>query len=369
MIEKIAKTILIAVIFALILSACSEAELPPSVDIIRPVKFFDLVEVSESAARTYSGSVEADTQANISFRVSGTLLNLPVEVGDRVEKGKLLAQLDSRDLTIGVREAEAQLSNARATLRNADSNYDRIRELYENDNTSKSELDSVRAAAESAKAQLRVAQQAVSNSRLQLSYSKVYAPASCEVSDKFVKVNENIAPGQSVLKLNCGTCADVRVSVPETVIGRIGRGDRVSVQVDAFPNQQFEAAVDEVAVAMDAESSAFPVVVKLKDGCDLVRAGMAAEVNFRFNAEASSKRLIVPGIALGEDRHGRYVFVLEPAEEGLWRAKRRAVEVDTEVQNGFNILSGLSAGERIVTAGVRRISDDMLVKLYENGNP
>ena len=347
------------------LIACSETELPPPVDVIRPVKFLVVTEIASTPARTYSGSVEADTRTSISFRVSGTLLERPVDIGDQVNKGQLLAALDARDLKIRVREAEAQLTQARAALRNADSSYERTRELYENDNTSKSELDSARAAAESAKAQVRVAEQALSNSRLQLSYASVYAPDDCEVSDTFVKESENIGSGQAILALNCGGCANVRAAVPETAIGQISRGDTVTVKVDALPEQQFSGIVDEVAVAMDSNSSAFPVVVKLQSGCEAVRAGMAAEVNFSVAKNLVENKIIIPGVSLGEDRRGRFVYVIERAEDDLWRVRRRAVEIEDEIRGGFRVTSGLTAGERVVTAGVRRISEGMLVKLYQ----
>ena len=359
---------MLAVLSALMLLgllACSEVELPPAVDVVRPVKFLDVKEVSSSSARVYSGSVEAESRTTISFRVAGTLLKRLVDIGDRVTKGQLLAVLDERDLTIRVREAEAQLTQARAAMRNADANYERTRELYENDNTSKSELDSARAAAESAKAQVRVAQQMLSNSGLQLSYAKVTAPDDCEVSDTFVKASENVNSGQAILDLDCGACADVRVAVPETAIGQISRGDLVSVSVDALPNERFEGVVNEVAVAMASNSSAFPVVVKLRSGCESVRAGMAAEVNFALSSNNSVKHIVIPGVSLGEDRKGRYVYVIERDQDVLWRVRRRAVEIDSDVRGGFRVLSGLRPGERIVTAGVRKINDGMLVKLYQ----
>ena len=352
----------------IITNACTDTELPPPVDVIRPVKFLDISEVAVSAPRIYSGSVEAESRTSISFRVGGTLLERPVDIGNKITKGQLLAALDQRDLAIRVREAEAQLSQARASMRNAESNYERTRELYENDNTSKSELDSARATAESAKAQVRVAQQALSNSRLQLSYAKVYAPDDCEVSDTFVKENENVSSGQAILDLDCGECADVRVAVPETAIGQISRGNSVMVRIDALGGQKFEGVVDEVAVSMDSNSSAFPVVVKLLSGCDAVRAGMAAEVNFDLSRDSEARQIVIPGVALGEDREGRYVYVIKPAEDGLWRAERRAVEIEADMRGGFRVANGLSVGDRIVTAGVRKINDGMLVKLYQSGD-
>ena len=72
-------------------------------------------------------------------------------------------------------------------------------------------------------------------------------------------------------------------------------------------------------------------------------------------------------VAVGEDREGRYVYVLERIDEDRWRAHRRAVETGEPQAEGMPITAGLAAGERIVTAGVRRISDGMIVRLYGGG--
>ena len=184
-----------------------------------------------------------------------------------------MASLDDRDFSIAVREADAQLSKALAELRNAEANYERVRELYENDNLSKSELSSARATAESAKAQVGVARQSLTNTKLQLSYAVIRAPEDCEVEQTFFKVNENVTSGQAVVRLNCGTCVDVRVSVPETQIGSMRLGEAANVSLAAIPGQVFKATVDEIGVAMSSESRAFPLVVKVDEGCDVIRPG------------------------------------------------------------------------------------------------
>lgn len=346
-------------------AGCSEEQAPPPEQPPRPVRSLVVAASDGSRVLTYSGTAKADVEADISFRVSGTVSSRPVNVGDTVASGAVLATLDTRDFTIRVREAEAQLANARAALRNAQSNYDRARNLYENDNVSRSDLDAARAAAESASAQVRIGEQNLANSRLQLSYTRLLSPDDCDIAETIVKENENVTSGQTIVRLNCGDCAEVRVSVPETQISAIALGDAATVSFAALPGETFMARVTEVGVAMASDGSSFPVVVKVGSDCDKIRPGMAADVRFVVG-QHNGTQLIVPIVAVGEDRDGRHVYVLEQVDDTTWRARRRAVVAGQPQTGGMPVLEGLQAGERIVTAGVRRIGNDQLVRLYND---
>jgi membrane fusion protein, multidrug efflux system len=347
-----------------LLAAC-EAEPPPApLERIRPVRHIVVSAGGGETTRVFSGAAQADVEAQLSFRVPGALRERPVDVGDSVAERALIARLDSRDYEVRVREAEAQLANARAGLRNAEASYARTRSLYENDNVALSELDAARAAAESAAAQVEIAAQVLADARLKLSYTRLAAPARCDVAEVFVKENENVSAGQPIVRLSCGGCPEVRVSVAETQIRAVGVGDPVSVAFPALPGQRFPAEVSEVGVATTAAASAYPVVVRFAGACPGVRPGMAADVEFHFPA-AGPDAIRVPVVAVGEDRDGRYVYVLEQVDETRWRARRRAVETGEPQAAGLPITRGLEPGERIITAGVRRVSDGMLVRLYD----
>ncbi|MEQ8234843.1 MAG: efflux RND transporter periplasmic adaptor subunit [Gammaproteobacteria bacterium] len=346
-----------------LLSAC-EAEPPAAPDErLRPVRHAVVSAGGGELTRVFSGAAQADVEAQLSFRVPGSLSSRPVEVGDTVAEGALIARLDQRDYEVRVREAEAQLANARAGLRNAEASYARARNLWENDNIALSELDAARAAAESAAAQVDIATQNLADARLKLSYTRLTAPAGCDVAEVFVKENENVNAGQPIVRLSCGGCPEVKVTVPETQIRAVTVGDTAMVDFAALPGQRFDARVSEVGVATTAGATAFPVVVRLDGACAVVRPGMAADVAFRFAAPAASA-VQVPVVAVGEDRDGRFVYVLEQVDETRWRAQRRTVETGEPQAAGLPITRGLEPGERIVTAGVRRISDGMLVRLY-----
>ena len=90
---------------------------------------------------------------------------------------------------------------------------------------------------------------------------------------------------------------------------------------------------------------------------------MSAEVDFRFGGKGASGRLLVPTHSVGEDRQGRFVYVLEPTEDGLGHARRRAVAVGEITSEGLEIVEGLSGEELVVTAGLTRITAGQEVRL------
>ena len=333
----------------------------------RPVQYVEVSAGTGEDRQTYSGVTKSHVDAQISFKVAGTVLDRPVGVGDQVEAGQLLARLDARDYRVQVQEAQAALAAANAALRNAEANYERVSGLYENRNASKAELDAARADAESARAQVAAAREQRRGAQLQLSYTEVFAPQACTVAQTYVKVNENVTPTQPVIRLNCGECNETEAYLPETHIGFVSSGMPVQVTVDAFPGQTFNAAVTEIGVATGDAGTTFPVTAILTGECPSMRTGMAADLHFTFSMPDQEGRIEVPTVAVGEDREGNFVFVLEQGD-GTWTARRRAVVVGGITDRAALIIAdGLSEGELIATAGVRRIQDGLEVRLLENG--
>ncbi|NKB36086.1 MAG: efflux RND transporter periplasmic adaptor subunit [Gammaproteobacteria bacterium] len=362
---RIPNNILISLILLGFFIGCSKQNDEPEQEILRPVRHVTTQYNDGTIDRVFSGTTEAQIESNLSFKVSGTLQSRNVNVGDQLEAGQIIAVLDPTDFNISKHDAEASLANALAELRRAKANYERAKTLYENDNTSKLDLDTARAAAESAAAMVESAGQKLRSAKLQLSYTKLHSPGVCAVADTYMKVNENVNAGTSILKVNCGECANVKIAVPGSFINQITSGSNVSVKMDAFDEQIFAAIVTEVGVSSASTGTAFPVTVALQEGCDQIRAGMAADVTFSTKSEEDRKSIVIPEVASGEDRQGRYVFVLEKSTEDSWIARRRAVVIGDLGSYGLEITSGLDAGEQVVTAGVRRIVDGQRVKLLK----
>lgn len=352
-----------------VLSACQEqpAEFE---EVIRPVRYAEVLPAGAVAQRIFSGVTKAALDADLSFKVGGNVTTIGVVVGDRVEKGQLVAQLDPTDYAVTVREAEAGLQRARAELRNAEANFNRTRELYENRNVSKSDLDNSRAASESAGALVAAARQQLEAARLQLSYAKLASPEACTIAGRYVEPNQNVSAGQPIVRVNCGDCAEVQIDVPAAFIGVIRQGALAQVRIAALGNRSFGASVSEVGVAADRGASAYPVTLAVIENCDDIRAGMAAEVQMAIPG-VRPNGILIPFIAVGEDRDGNYVFVLEPAGEDVagestYVARRRSVTIETTpTAEGVPIVAGIEEGELIATAGVRRLVDGQRVTLFQ----
>ena len=334
--------------------------------VLRPVRYQQVSGGALSMERTLAGVVHAGVESRLSFRVSGSVERIPIQVGDRVRRGQTLARLDPTDYELQVEEAKAALAQAQATLRRSEADFERVRALYENNNASKAELDASRASAESAVAQVDAVTKQLEQANQQLGYTALLAPATGAIASVGVEVNENVQAGQEICLLIAGGQPEVEIPVPEVMIGAIAAGQSVSVELPALPGRTFEAEVTEVGVAVTGAATTYPVTARLLAPEASIRAGMAAEVTFNLAGEARDDRIFVPGLSVGEDREGRFVFVLTPDAEGEGTVERRSVEIGQTDDRGIEVVTGLSEDELIVTAGVRRLADGMRVRVLED---
>lgn len=173
--HRIALTGLLLAI-GLLTSSCSKQEPTAPEPLIRPVRYERVSSTGGTRDRTFSGATKAGTELQISFKVPGTLYSLAVEVGDSVEADDLIAELDPRDYELQVEEIRALIAQGRARARNASTDYERVRGLYENSNASEADLDAARAAAESADATVRSLEKKLELAQLQVSYMGSFEP-------------------------------------------------------------------------------------------------------------------------------------------------------------------------------------------------
>ena len=349
-------------ILALAAWGCAE-EAPPE-PTLRPVRTLQVYSTGVERVRSFSGTARAGQESRLSFKVSGTIELLGVKVGNRVRPGQLLARLDPQDYQLQVEDAQASLARVRAETRNAEANYARIRDLYENSNASLNDLDAARAGFESATAGLESGEKKLEQARHRLSYTELKAPTAGAISQVPAEVNENVQPGQIVAVLSSEARPEVEIGMPEVFISRVREGQSVEVTFDALGNRTFGATVTEVAVTSTGLATTFPVKARLDHDEPEILPGMAAEVHFRFEGQGGRELIEVPAFAVSEDRDGRYVYVVEGGEEGVGRAVRREVSVGgLTADGGLEILHGLAEGERVITAGVSRIQDGLAVRL------
>ena len=355
--------LLIAGVMAICVLAagCGKDEVVVEEEIIRPVKVVKVGVADEGMERTFSGTVRAGQKAALAFRVGGKVEEIRVEVGEKVEKDQILARLDPYDYELSVKNTESNLKSARAAYKNSESSYQRNKRLYENSNISKAELDQAETQRNSDRAQVEALDAQLEQARNQLAYTRLKAPFEGFISAKEVDEFENVISGQSVFTLVDPGELKVNVGIPESLITRVREGEAISVKLESLPGTELGGVVSEVGVALDTSTGTYPVTVKISNPSPEIRPGMAAEVTFTFGFTGGTG-LIVPTSAILED--------IQTGERYLWifsdgTVKKRQVKTGALVTEGIEIITGLTAGEIVVTAGVHRIEEGEKVKILE----
>jgi RND family efflux transporter MFP subunit len=354
---------LVAMAALLAIFGCEDEREEP--EVIRPVRYV-VVEGSDAAThRTFSGVSKAGQESRLSFQVSGQVLDVPINVGDTVKKGDTIARMDPADYALQLQNAQASAAQSRAQERNAKATYERTRALYENQNASRQDLDADRTAYESGRAGLEAAHQQIKLRQRQLSYTHLKAPETGTIATVDIEVNEYVQAGELVATLLAGDQIEVSVSVPASIIRRIEKGAEAKALFNSLGGKTFAGIVTEVGVSSVGGATTFPVTLRLTEGQDQVRAGMSADVTFVFASENEGPRYALPISAVGEDRAGRFVFMLQTEGNGLGTVHRTPVEVGEILANGIEIVDGVKPGDLVVSAGVSRIYDGLQVRVPE----
>ena len=332
-------------------------------EVLRPVRYITLSDESSLRDRSFTGISKSSRESRLSFKVSGTVINVPVQIGQRLRAGDLIAQIDSASYVLQAQQAQAALVEAEANDRRAAANYDRTKGLYANDNASLNDLESARAQAESAEAIVGSATKALEIARLNVSYTRLTAATDCSIATLDVEVNENVQSGQQVASVSCGDVYEVVVDLPESLIGSVDESTPVSIRLGSIPGEVFGGEITEVAVASGAGSAAFPVVIQITDTHPDLRSGLAADVTFQFPLGAGGgDGVVLPVTAVIRDPNGTFVFVAEPdGDDGEALVSRRPVTLGELTQSGIEVVEGLQTGDRVGTAGISVFRDGQRV--------
>jgi len=349
----------------MLLSACSQQESEDSVapQVIKAVKTQLIKGQDANAERVLSGTTISADEQMLSFRVSGVIVELPIQVGDVLNKGDVIARLDSTDFDISSRQAQATVSQAKAAEVNARSAYKRAKELYTAQAASLADLEAARANADSAKASLNVAQQQLNSMLKNKQYTKLVSSADkCTVMAVPVSINSNVNAGASVVNLSCGQYLRAKVTVPEALIDQIKVGEQVAVSIPSARATPFTGKVVEVGVSNN-NSAGFDVEVELQESDDNLRVGLVSSVTLAIDNNRPVQVSVVPARAILEDAAGKFVYILKATDsDTVFTASRQTVSTGALRNEGIEIASGLSEGDEVIISGTSRVNDNMKVK-------
>jgi RND family efflux transporter MFP subunit len=305
---------------------------------------------SSIAKMEYNGTIESDVSINASFQVSGTVLNVPVQIGDFVKKNQLIAQVDG---TIYSSQYEQQLAQERL----AKENYERINSVFQKGSIAEIRMLEARSQYEQAQAAAKMTYQNVR-------HAKLYAPMDGYISGKMMEAGDLAQPGRPVVELvNINTVKAV-IAIPDSEINNITKGDTATVVIPSLGNSDISGVIDEVSIQSNQGSPVYTAYVKLNNAEKKIKPGMACTVIFKNtdNDIAATQTIVIPSesIAVTEDNK-RFVYVVNDN-----KAERRYVETGKLYNNGIAITKGLKKGDQLIISGYHKLTQSTQVEIIND---
>ncbi|HET7711704.1 MAG TPA: efflux RND transporter periplasmic adaptor subunit [Thermoanaerobaculia bacterium] len=338
---------------------------------------------------TANGRIDAKRKVDLSAHIMGQIVNLAVHEGDTVQKGDFLLQIDQKQLAASAEGAAASMraflserNAARANLAEAQRVYARTRQNYDSKIIPLAELDRARTALDAARANLSTVEERISQARANvtaardtLSKTTIRAPMSGIVTALPVEEGEVAVigtmnnPGTILLTIADMSVVEAVMEVDETDIPNVKIGQRASVTIDAYPNKTFSGLVTEVGSSpvkrlggggASTEAVNFEVKIQLDNPPPGVRPGFSASADITTGTRA--KTLAIPLQALVVREKPGPKGTKPQDEEGVFvrdgeKVKFVAVTTGLSGDTSMEILTGLKAGQQIVTGPFRALRD------------
>jgi len=326
------------------LVACGDSQNKPAPKQPRPVKAIQTGHSTLFNARSFPGKAKATQEINLSFNEGGTLIELPIKIGDKVKKGELIAKLDPKEFEFKLKSAEAEMMRDKQ-------NYLRAKELVGKGHISKADYDLLRAKYEVSKSSLDLAEKALKD-------SIISAPFDGQVSDSFVENYQAVSKQQVIARLLDISQIEMTIQIPENAISIIPHATDIVVQFDSFPNHLIPAKIKEISHEASADTRTYPVTLIMEQPDDIkILPGMAGKVKGKIQSDNQlQNKMIIPLSALmtvGNDKKS-YVWVINTQTSEV---HKQQVEIGELSATGVTILKGLHENEWIVSAGVHSLDE------------
>lgn len=285
------------------------------------------------------GTVEALHQAEISAKITGNIIDLPVNLGSQVSTGDLLAEISADEIGAQVQQANAQLQQARRNLT-------REQNLLQKKAATPESVKSLEDAEKIASAAY---QEALTMSQ----YTRILAPFAGIITKKIANVGDLATPGKILLQLETEHDLQVLTDIPEKMIHQVAIGDQLQVIVPSL-DKSFQAHVTEASPIADPSSRTVPIKLQLPVDPQL-RSGQFARVCL---AVEEAKTLTIPSTAVVLSGQMEKVFV---AVEG--KARLRLIRTGTRLGENVEVLSGLAEGENVIVSNNGSLVDNQPIRI------
>lgn len=354
------------------LVACGDKEIIEKDD-VRPIRAMEVADLEPFGGRWFPGQATATQEANMSFRVAGTVNLISVDLGDEVKQGDVIARLDPKDYQVELDNANAQLRRAISDLELAKSEYARVARVFEKDPgaVSKSMVDTRKAQKDSAAAQVESARATVERASDNLRYTYLKAPYDGVVVEKFVEQFEDVQAKQEIIRVLDNSSIEFTVQVPETLMEHVDkiRSRGAYVVFDTYPGIQVPAKVKEIGKEASKTTRTYPVTLIMDQPEDFkILPGMAGKAKGDQSATLEIAKAVgmvgfdIPITATFSDENKKtFVWVVDQSNN---QVNKREVVLINLTEDGA-MVTGLEKGETIATAGANLLVEGQQVRILK----
>lgn len=316
---------------------------------------------------SYSGRLKASSEAEVFPKINERIISINVKEGQEVRAGQTLMTLDSSSLQASIKKAEAQVASTKATqvnnqikLEAARKKYERTKKLYDAGAAPLSDMENVRDEYDSlqsgaVEAAMAEAQAALLTIQDQVGYCNVTAPVSGIVGRIDVSVGDYVMTSASMAVISDPRQMQIEIMVGESDLSKMKLNSQVNVYVMSVSKDPFAGQITSIASVLNANSNLYPVTITLDNAAGNIKSGMYAEVC--IDTSSVQKALCVPLSAIIPSDGVNIVYTVNDKKQ----AKRAEVKTGINDETYVQILSGLKAGDKVVTLGNTLISDGSLL--------
>jgi membrane fusion protein (multidrug efflux system) len=291
---------------------------------------------------TGNATLEAENETGVVAKVGGVVKEIFVEEGDYVTTGQALAKLDDEKLAV-------QMEQATAMLRKLESDYKRAEELFAKNLVSEQDFQRARYEFDQQKA-------AYDMCKLDLDYTSITSPIGGVVAERMVKVGNMVVPNQTAFRVTDLDPLLAVLHVPERQAGKLRVGQSALIEVDALLGAKFSGRVERMSPVVDPSTGTVKVTVEIRDPSRTLKPGMLARVGITHDVHPGTT--LAPRDAVIDEDNRSSVFIVRGGT-----ALRQPIETGFVNTTHIEILTGLAAGDTVVTTGKGGLKDSSRVEV------